>query len=243
MQNFTLTAQNAQGENSTQPLPILNCQAILDKKSPQLAVIFDLKTKGQNSSDSDFLPTFSQYSKNEILTLQQDFLWEKHCYELFLAFSAEKDSPYLEINFSPMGAFNIYHFDGYRTPKQMPPRRLNISQSELAELINFYQVKNQQVIFWQNPTPVQQAFLQAVQAKIEQDFAVAENSHRLVMMEDLVILQEKLAENLDMGLTDNIWLNPCAVFSGEKEIAYFAHRHANPPDFHDKNYWIKLGEL
>lgn len=238
MQPLILTGQNAQGENSNQPLPTLQCQTVWDKNTQQLAVMFDLKVNGQTSPDTDFLPNFSQHSQHDILALQQDFLWETHCYELFLAFSNEKNSPYLEVNFSPTGAFNLYQFDGYRTPPQLPPRCLIVSQNELAELFNLYRLNNQQTTFWHNPTSCQQA----LKTKIEQDFVLAEHSYRLVMMVDLEILTEKLHG----GFANEVWLNPCAVFfnqKDEKEIAYFAHQHATPPDFHDKHYWIKVDEL
>lgn len=235
MQNFVLTAKNAQGENSNQPLPTIQYQTVWDKNTQQLAVMFDLKVNGQTSPDTDFLPNFSQHSQSDILALQQDFLWETHCYELFLAFSDKKDSPYLEVNFSPNGAFNLYQFDSYRTPSQLPPRRLAVSQNELTEVFNVYRLDNQQTTFWHNPTSCQQA----LKTKIEQDFVLAEHSYRLVMMLGLV----KLSKKLNATLTDKLWLNPCAVFNGKKEIAYFAHQHANPPDFHDKHYWIKVDEL
>lgn len=235
MQKLTLIGQNEQGKNSQQPLPTFQCQTVWDKNTQHLAVMFDLKANGQNSPDTDFLPNFSQHSQSDILALQQDFLWETHCYELFLAVSNEKDSPYLEVNFSPNGSFNLYQFDSYRTPPQLPPRRLTLRQNELAELFTVYRLNNQQAIFWQNPTPCQQA----LKTKIEQDFVLAEHSYRLVMMVDLV----KLSKKLNATLTDKLWLNPCAVFNGKKEIAYFAHQHANPPDFHDKHYWIKVDEL
>lgn len=52
------------------------------------------------------------------LIQRQDYLWQQNCLECFVALS---DKTYLEINVSPQGAYNIYRFNDYRTPNQMPP--------------------------------------------------------------------------------------------------------------------------
>jgi hypothetical protein len=52
---------------------------------------------------------------------RQDFLWEQTCFEVFVGI--KKQSTYREINLSPVGQWNCYQFDGYRTPETMPPVR------------------------------------------------------------------------------------------------------------------------
>lgn len=48
----------------------------------------------------------------------QDFLWENDCLECFISID---EHAYFEVNASPNGAFALYRFDDYRTPKQLPP--------------------------------------------------------------------------------------------------------------------------
>lgn len=48
---------------------------------------------------------------------RQDFLWEKTCFECFIAIS---DKAYLEIN-ANSHQYAVYEFDDYRTPNTMPP--------------------------------------------------------------------------------------------------------------------------
>lgn len=48
-----------------------------------------------------------------------DYLWLSDCFECFLA--NKKSAEYIEINFAPDGRYNIYRFDSYRMPDQMPP--------------------------------------------------------------------------------------------------------------------------
>ncbi len=45
---------------------------------------------------------------------RRDELWKSTCFEAFLSLSAEPSQPYLEINCSPRGDWNIYSFDSYR---------------------------------------------------------------------------------------------------------------------------------
>jgi hypothetical protein len=65
--------------------------------------------------------------------LRADFLWEHTCFELFVG--QEGRDGYTEFNFSPRRAWNAYHFDRYREPKQMPPlheRLVNVTTLEVA---------------------------------------------------------------------------------------------------------------
>lgn len=68
---------------------------------------------------------------------RQDFLWESTCFEAFI--STPNKTKYFELNLSPSLAWNLYRFNDYRTPNDMPPIRM----LEPA-LINF-DVKEQKI--------------------------------------------------------------------------------------------------
>lgn len=58
---------------------------------------------------------------------QADYLWQDNCLECFLEYDGA--DAYFEVNMALDGRHNAYRFDGYRTPKVMPPRRAK--QSDL----------------------------------------------------------------------------------------------------------------
>jgi hypothetical protein len=45
---------------------------------------------------------------------RKDELWKSTCFEAFFSLSQESSAPYIEINCSPAGDWNIYSFDSYR---------------------------------------------------------------------------------------------------------------------------------
>lgn len=49
---------------------------------------------------------------------REDGLWQHTCYEAFWALPGQ--NAYWELNLSPKGAWNLYHFKGYRNPQ--PPQ-------------------------------------------------------------------------------------------------------------------------
>lgn len=51
---------------------------------------------------------------------RQDFLWENTCFEVFIGVHGEDF--YREINLSPSEAWQVYAFEEYRYPEDMPPR-------------------------------------------------------------------------------------------------------------------------
>jgi hypothetical protein len=64
-------------------------------------------------------------------------LWRHTCFELFLGMQGE--TAYWEVNLSPSGCWNIYHFDDYRTGMREegtigPPRCRIISDIDLLSL-------------------------------------------------------------------------------------------------------------
>ena len=50
---------------------------------------------------------------------RQDFLWEHTCFEIFIGVQGEDF--YREINLSPSQAWQVYQFEEYRYPEDMPP--------------------------------------------------------------------------------------------------------------------------
>lgn len=51
---------------------------------------------------------------------RQDFLWQHTCYEVFIGVKGE--DYYREINLSPSEAWQVYAFEEYRYPEDMPPQ-------------------------------------------------------------------------------------------------------------------------
>lgn len=51
---------------------------------------------------------------------RQDFLWQHTCYEIFIGVHGE--DYYREINLSPSQAWQVYQFEEYRYPEDMPPQ-------------------------------------------------------------------------------------------------------------------------
>lgn len=64
-----------------------------------------------------------------------DNLWQSTCFEAFLSVQPTSDSPYLEINLTPDGRWNLYHLTSYRqnlspVPTIQPPL-IQVEESEL----------------------------------------------------------------------------------------------------------------
>lgn len=55
---------------------------------------------------------------------RQDYLWEQTCFEVFM--QVQGTTAYHEINVSTTGEWNVYQFDSYRTPNDMPPRHAEL---------------------------------------------------------------------------------------------------------------------
>ncbi len=73
---------------------------------------------------------------------RKDFLWENHCLECFFELQ-DDDKRYFELNYSMGGFYNLYQFDGYRTPNHLPPvwtDGLVVAQSDLSdtETVRYY---------------------------------------------------------------------------------------------------------
>lgn len=116
-----------------------------------------------------------------------DFLWEKDCLECFFDVGGDD---YFEMNFSPDGKCNLYHFDNYRTPDSLPP------------------VWADGMVFVANSEPIADYDVYHLGIKLD-------NIHKLSIHK----------------------INPTAILYRDGEPIFYAANHANPPDFHDKNFW------
>lgn len=72
--------------------------------------------------DDDVKAHFKKYDTPDKL-IRADFLWEKTCFECFFDVANSSSNDYFELNFCPTGAYNLYHFDDYRTPCTLPPKQ------------------------------------------------------------------------------------------------------------------------
>lgn len=129
---------------------------------------------------------------------RQDFLWEHHCLECFFELKNHSNqNGYFEMNFSLNGAFNLYQFEDYRTPSDLPPvwAKGNVL-SKITDISNLYN-----------------------------DY---HNIYHLTITLDDVS---------DMSINK---IHPTAILYQGSQPIYYANRHASPPDFHDKAYWIQL---
>lgn len=124
-----------------------------------------------------------------------DYLWLSDCFECFLA--NKKSAEYIEINFAPDGRYNIYRFDGYRTPNQIPP---------LAD--------TQHTLSMRPITVLDDGYVLT--------FHIHHHNQAL-----------KLGEyqfNLTAILYPTIHSTSVAI--------YYAIKHTNPPDFHERSCWL-----
>lgn len=128
--------------------------------------------------------------KNEFRSshlIQADFLWEKNCLECFFDLGQDE---YFELNFTPTGEYNLYHFDSYRTPDTLPP------------------VQADGVVFVADGGSIL-------------DYHVYHLGIKLHNVRTLSIHK----------------IHPTAILYHDGKPTFYAVSHANPPDFHDKNFW------
>ncbi|MFB6348204.1 hypothetical protein ACFBZI_01875 [Moraxella sp. ZJ142] len=127
--------------------------------------------------------------------VRADFLWESDCFECF--FGPKQAKGYFEVNAATDGRYNIYRFDDYRTPKQLPP--------------------------------------------------VADDDHRLIFdghesFSDGYVCRFAIAHHhqpLDLSMLDvNLTAILYPLVAGVSVPIYYASRHATPPDFHCRQYWL-----
>ncbi|OOR85442.1 hypothetical protein B0180_01225 [Moraxella canis] len=124
-----------------------------------------------------------------------DYLWLSDCFECFLA--NKESAEYIEINFAPDGRYNIYRFDSYRTPDQMPPI-----------------LDTGHALFMRQITALDDGYVLA--------FHIHHHTQALRL--------SQYQFNLTAILYPTIHSTPLAI--------YYAVKHASPPDFHDRTYWL-----
>lgn len=124
-----------------------------------------------------------------------DYLWLSDCFECFLA--NKESTEYIEINFAPDGCYNIYRFDSYRKPDQMPP----ISDTEHA--LSMHQI-----------------------TALDDGYVLAFHIHH----HNQALRLSEYQFNLTAILYPTIHSTPLTI--------YYAVKHASPPDFHDRTYWL-----
>ncbi len=201
-----------------------------------MIVWFDGENRPSSSAPS-FDETPSLFDSLTPHPLRHDFLWRNTCYEVFIAADNQPDTPYMELNFSPDGRFNLYWFDGYRTPDISPPRALTSPIFESATHFNALRWHNNHALFWQTPSLTLRSRLSDLLAES------AFNPTMLALCFDLAAIRATLT------VTDNcLHMQPCMVLNlAERDmppqLTYWAHRHAAPPDFHDKRHWLAVCSL
>lgn len=92
------------GQDTSKSIEELNFSSILKDRS--ITFRFHLK-------DPDQKVTGKFTSENQVLggDRRKDDLWKQTCFEVFWNY---QDSKYLELNVTPEGQWNLYHFENYR---------------------------------------------------------------------------------------------------------------------------------
>lgn len=140
---------------------------------------------------------------------RQDYLWQQNCLECFVALSEDCEyRGYLEINVSPNGAYNLYRFDDYRTPKQMPP-----VQDTVASLL----MPTFPIVPMTDNTP---------------PLTDWHSRHVTIQLGDY---HQRYAHHNNTATC--IQINPCVILYQDRQPIYYARQHANPPDFHNRQHW------
>lgn len=150
----------------------------------------------------------------------RDYLWEQTCLECFIGGAS---SDYVEINANPAGAYALYHFTGYRQPALMPPPPLS-NHSHLNGDSRPLGDQQRASIDWQ--------------ADMLQSFTTEASSYPLAEALSRHFSLE-LAQ-LPTTLLPLSQLHPCVILMLGDLPLYFAPKHAQPPDFHNRAYWTAL---
>jgi len=150
----------------------------------------------------------------------RDYLWEQSCLECFIGGAS---SDYVEINANPAGAYALYHFTGYRQPATMPPPPLS-NHSHLNGDSRSLGDQQRASIDWQ--TDMLQSLTTEASA-----YPLAEALSRHFSLE--------LAQ-LPATLLPLSQLHPCVILMLGDLPLYFAPKHAQPPNFHNRAYWTAL---
>lgn len=128
------------GENQSPHIALFTLHAHqTDECSDVPEVVVTISQQGATLCLSHFVKMTDWLTFDDLALLhRQDHLWEKTCLECF--FEHNHAHAYTELNFAPSGAFNVYHFDDYRTPNTLPPTR--------DESVSVYAVKGGDLAGW-----------------------------------------------------------------------------------------------
>lgn len=155
-----------------------------------------------------------------------DFLWQDTCLECFLG--RRGFVPYLEINARPRGAYALYRFESYRSPKVLPPKALylDLKSDQIASIAwTGDQVDNKPLKDWTR----QEAWANQLAKK--------DKTAWRVLARQFDFAWDQLPDDLAF-LYSFDEINPCVIlFFGDLPI-YFAKNHAPVADFHDRAFWL-----
>lgn len=157
-----------------------------------------------------------------------DFLWQSTCLECFIAGTTSDGQPnksqqYIEINIASNGQSQIYHFDDYRTPECLPPRKLN----NLPIIHNYLQ----QNLATHDPN-----------ASYLLEITPIANMADGTIIDNQAVFTRQVS--MDLSPLTQIWqsltlIHPTVILQHRNSLTqlFFAPIHANPPDFHKYELW------
>lgn len=220
---------------------------LIPQSTLQLYLNYEIQLPNQYLADQ---LTWPQWQQQQVKFT--DYLWEQTCLECFIASELEPvandtttieyPNSYIEINASPNGSYAVYEFNSYRQPSSLPPTPLLQPNSNQRANINW------------TTCAVSQSKL-SIQSLLKSDSKLSIESSTVIYpctssdnpdyfyecgfsvgLDQLAMTATTEADatsfNHNIGL-----LHPCVILSFNKVALYFAPRHANPPDFHHRQYW------
>lgn len=95
--------------NSLQRVPAVSLVGAIEQDGSALKVGFWISDPNQIIIWPDIVASHPR----------QDYLWEQTCFEIFVG--VQNEDFYREINLSPSQAWQVYQFEEYRYPEDMPP--------------------------------------------------------------------------------------------------------------------------
>lgn len=220
-------------KNTAQHTLILKYIIILSAE-PKSSKTYHTTANGNNSPSDCIKPWFTWLPLASQLEQVKpaDFLWQSTCLECFLA-GTTSDKPmsesqqYIEINIATNGQHAIYHFDDYRSPASMPPRKL----TTLPIIQDYLQ---------SNSDSLQQQPLLTVSSATNLPEITSTNP-----CTNQVVFTRQISMSLS-PLT-KLWTNlslicPTVILKHQnsEQLLYFAPHHTSPPDFHQQALWSNI---
>lgn len=156
-----------------------------------------------------------------------DYLWEETCLECFIAgrlIDDHKTAPYIEINANPDGRYALYQFEGYRNPATLPPIPLHTAEGQRASIAWTDNIKPA-LSYVENPLP--------------NDSSVANKPHYYERSFGVPMTQ-LLSQQYVIANTVIERIHPCVILWFGEIALYFASSHSSPPDFHNRNHWLRF---